>query len=105
MKISNLNIHGGNQQFADTIINASSQFNETDRSLLKLIHDNTNSEEERKELIKSLEVVKSEELPSDEKKKSGSILRKFFDSIATEGGKQVVKELIENGGDYLRYIF
>ncbi len=40
MKISNLNIHGGNQQFADLIINSSEKFDETDKELIQLIHDN-----------------------------------------------------------------
>ena len=105
MKIENLNIHGGNQQFADMIINSSEKFDDTDKELIQLIHDNVESKEGRKELLESLETVKSPEKPEEEKKKSGSILRKFFDSVATEGGKQVVKELAENGAEYAQYIF
>lgn len=105
MKIENLNIHGGNQQFADMIINSSEKFDDTDKGLLQLIHDNVESKESRKELLESLETVKSPEKPEEEKKKSGSILKKFFDSVATEGGKQVIKELAENGVEYAQYIF
>lgn len=105
MKIENLNIHGGNQQFADKIINSSSHFDETDKKLIQLIHDNVTTPEERNELLKSLEDVKSPEKSEEEKKKSGSILRKFFDSIATESGKQVVQDLVENGAEYVQYIF
>ena len=55
--------------------------------------------------MQSLETVKTPEKPEEEKKKSGSVLRKFFDSVITEGGKQVVKDLAENGAEYAQFIF
>ncbi len=104
MEIKNQNIYGGNQQFADLIINNSRILDESDSKFLQLIHENTSSPEERKALIESLEDVKSPEANTEEKKKSGGVLRKFMDSIATEGGKQLVKELVENGAEYWQYI-
>lgn len=104
MKIDNLNIHGGNQQFADIIINSSPQLDETDRGLVQLIHDNVDTEEERKKLLRNLTTTKMSDAPEAEKKKAGSALRKFIDSLATESGKQIVKELAENGVEYLQYI-
>lgn len=104
MKINNQNIYGGNQQFADLIINKSQLLDETDSRFLQLIYENTSSPEERKALVENLENVKSFEIPIEEKKKSGGILRKFVDSIATESGKLLVKELVENGAEYWQYI-
>lgn len=104
MKIENQNIYGGNQQFADLIINKSQILDDTDSNFLRLINENTNSIEDKKALIKSLEDVKSLDTAVEDKKKSGGILKKFFDSVASEGGKQLVKEVIENGGEYLQYI-
>ena len=105
MKIENQNIYGGNQQFADLIINKSHILNETDTKFLQLIHENTSSPEERQALVESLENIKSSDTQIDEKKKSGGFLRKFLDSIATEGGKQLVKEIFKTGTAYLPYIF
>jgi hypothetical protein len=104
MKIENQNIFGGNQQFADIIINNSQVLDESDSRFLQLIHENTSSPEEKKALIESLENVKSDDYPEEEKKKSGGLLRKFIDSVATEGGKQIVKEIAENGAEYWQYI-
>lgn len=104
MKINNQNIYGGNQQFADTIINSSDKFDETDKNLIKLIHENVPSNEGRMEMLKSLETVKSTDQTDKERKESGSIIKKFIDSIATEGGKQIVKELAENGSEYAKFI-
>ena len=104
MKIENQNIYGGNQQFADLIINKSQILDETDNRFLQLIHENTSSPEEKKALVESLESVKSLDTPAEEKKKSGGVLRKFVNSIVAEGGKQLVKELVENGAEYWQYI-
>lgn len=104
MKIKNIKIVGGSQQFADTIINNSSQLSATEKSLLELIHSNTNSEEERAVLIKSLETVKDSESDIQEKKKSGSFLKKFLESTTNEAGKQIIKELIEQGVNYIEYL-
>lgn len=104
MKIKNIKILGGSQQFADTIINNSSQLSATEKSFLELIHSNTNSDEERAELIKSLETVKDSESELPEKKKSGSFLKKFLESTTNEAGKQIIKELIEQGANYIEYL-
>ncbi len=67
-----------------------------------MIYENTESEEERKKLIKNLEIVKSPEKSDEEKSKSNKFLGKFLESSVGEAGKQIVKELIENGADYLQ---
>jgi hypothetical protein len=104
MKIKNIKILGGSQQFADTIVNNSNQLLTTEKSFLELIHKNTNSEEDRAELIKSLEIVKDSETDLQEKKKSGSLLKKFLESTTNEAGKQIIKELIEQGVNYIEYL-
>lgn len=101
MKIENQNIFGGNQQFADTIINSSPNLNDTDRAFVQLIHDNTSSEEERKELIESLETVKSDDPSENEKKKSSTLLRKFLESGVSEAGKNIAKTILESGFENL----
>jgi hypothetical protein len=103
MKIENQNIYGGRQQFADTIINNSPTLDETDARFLKLIHDNTHSDEERQQLVQSLENVKAEDTDEAEKKKSGGLLKKFLESGVSETSKQIVKEIFESGADYLQY--
>jgi internalin A len=98
VNIQNLNNYGSNTQFATTIINNNtSPLTQTDAKLLNLIHDNTSSDEERAELVKQLETVKTPEAPIEEKKKSASLLKKFAESFAVEGGKKMVQELIELG--------
>jgi uncharacterized protein Yka (UPF0111/DUF47 family) len=105
MKIENQNIFGGNQQFADLIINSKeNNIDEVDRKFLQLVYDNTNSIEERKDLIKSLTTIKADDVSDNDKKISKSILTKFLDSIPGEVGKQVVKHLVENGSEYLSFL-
>lgn len=105
MKIENQNIYGGYQQFADLIINSNeNKIDELDRKFVQLIHDNTASIEERKELIESLSNIKNEDTPENEIKKSGNILRKFLDAIPGEVGKQIVKELFEKGAEYYHHL-
>ena len=67
MNINNLHISGGKQQFADLIINQSERLSETDRQFIELIDSNVSSEDEKRQLIQSLEVVKNDEV--DEKDK------------------------------------
>jgi hypothetical protein len=102
MKITNQNIYGGNQQFADLIINSNdNKIDELDRKFLKLIYDNTNSIEEREELIHSLSDIKENGSENESTQKSKNILSNFLKVIPGEAGKQIVKELIENGSEYL----
>lgn len=104
MKINNQNIFGGNQQFADLIINQSSILDETDTRFIKLINENTDSIEEKKALITNLEKIKSDEISKEEKNISGGILKKFLDSIVSESGKQLIKEIVEHGGEIVQYL-
>ncbi|NJX16885.1 hypothetical protein [Tamlana crocina] len=102
MKINNQNIYGGNQQFADLIINSKdNKIDELDRKFLKLVYENTSSPEEREELIKSLSDIKENGTNKESIQKSRNILSNFLKVIPGEAGKQIVKELIENGSEYL----
>jgi hypothetical protein len=49
-------------------------------------------------------VLKSEDSTKTEKKNAGNKLNKFFESITTETGKMLVKEIFENGADWIGYI-
>lgn len=96
-------INGGDQQFADKIINKKeNNLNELDRKFVQLIYDNTDSEEEREELLESLSSIKDETSSETKKKESKSILSKFIEVIPGEAGKQIVKELVENGAEYFQ---
>lgn len=97
MKINNQNIYGGNQQYADLIINNSDRLSENDRKLIQLFHENTGTEEERTELVKSLENLRSDDIDEKAKENSRGILKKFFESGAVEAGKQISKEIIQAG--------
>jgi len=101
MKIDNLNISGGNQQFADVINNNNStEFNEVDTKIISLINEYAPTSESKENLYASLTSIKNIEESELEKKKSGNRLKTFLDTITTEGGKQLVKEIFEKGGDY-----
>lgn len=97
MKIKNQNIYGGNQQYADIIINGSDHLSETDRQLIELIYKHTESEADRKALLANLETIRSTDAKEEDKKKAKSLWKQFRDSMVTESGKQIVKELIEGG--------
>ena len=104
MKIINPIFNGGSQQFADTIINNSQNLKDSDTKLLQLIYENTDSEEERNELINSLETLKSDESEEDEKFKSGRYLRKFLDTGISETSKYLTKSILESTGKWIEYI-
>ncbi len=105
MKIDNLNIYGGQIQFADMILNNSSILDQTDSKFLQLIHEHTESPIERAELVKNLEKIKSESESEPIKKKAGDSLKEIFKNEAVkESTKILVKEIFEQGAAYLSYI-
>jgi len=103
MKIENINNYG-NLQIADLIINNSNELSQNDRKLVQLIHENISNEEEKKELIENLETIRSENSTKEEKKKSGGLIGKFLESVSSESGKQIAKEIFENGDKIWEYI-
>ena len=105
MKIENLNVFGGNQQFADTIINSFPTIDENDRQILEIIRGNCDLPDRQIELVKLIEKLRSPDVSDAEKKKSGTILKKFFDSIVSETGKFAVKGFLSSGSELIKYIF
>jgi small GTP-binding protein len=102
MEIHNQNIYGGNQQFADKIINHSSnELQEDDREVLKLFFDDIDSVEKRGELVEALNNFKSKKTTPTIKSKAKSILSNFFKAGISESGKLIAKDLIQNGHQYL----
>lgn len=97
MNINNLNISGGKQQFADLIINQSEKLSETDRQFIELIDNNVASEEEKKQLIQSLEVVKDEKAEDADKSYSKGLLKKFLEAGVGEAGKEIAKSILTSG--------
>lgn len=97
MNINNLNITGGKQQFADLIINQSEKLSEADRQFIELIDNNVASEEEKAQLIQSLEVVKDEKVEDADKSYSKGLLKKFLESGVGEAGKEIAKSILTSG--------
>ena len=105
MKIKNIKITGGNQQFADKIINNSNQLSDDEKTLVDFIIKNTSDEERQAALIKNLEVLKDPKQQVEKKKNAGSVLKSFLESTSNEAGKLLVKELFDKGLLYLEYLF
>jgi 23S rRNA A1618 N6-methylase RlmF len=97
MNINNLHISGGKQQFADLIINQSERLSETDRQFIELIDSNVSSEDEKRQLIQSLEVVKNDEADEKDKSYSKGLLKKFLESGVGEAGKEIAKNILTSG--------
>lgn len=63
-------------------------FTETEKKLVKIIFDNTSSEEERNQILNSLENIRSE-IPTKEKEKDLNQIKNFIGNLG--------KKLTENG--------
>lgn len=106
MNIQNLNIYGGNQQFATTIINNNPNLSDADAGILELINQNVPTEEGKVELIKSLETIRSESKSVEEKSEAKGLLKKFMQEGVGEAGKEVAKKLLADGSwEWLLQIF
>lgn len=97
MKIGTQNIYGGNQQYADIIINNSESLNSNDKELVEYICKNAKTEQEKTEVLNSLEIIKSDTAKPEEKEKSKGIFKKFLESGAVEAGKELGKILVSSG--------
>lgn len=106
MEIQNQNIYGGNQQFADKIINNSSnELGEQEREILELFYDNVDNEIERGQLVKALNDYRSDKTSTKIKSKAKKVLTHFFNAGISESGKLIAKDLIMNGHQYLSVFF
>lgn len=103
MKIENVNNYA-NLQIADTIINGNSELESRDAKFIQLICDKTIDENDRKKLIESLKIVRSSDSTIGDKKKSGGMLNKFIESVSAEGGKQLTRELFNNGDKIIDFL-
>lgn len=73
------------------------KLNDTDRELIDIIYENTTSEIERRELLKSIKTIKNLDSKTEDVNKSKSLFKKFLESGISETAKQIVKEIIEFG--------
>ena len=94
-------IKNDSYNFVNEVINSSNLLSSNDQELVRLIYENTSSEEERKELVEDLKKIKDPTASSDEKKKSKSKFKKFMETGLTEVTKQLFKNLIESGFDMI----
>jgi hypothetical protein len=104
MKIGQNNIYGGNQQFADKIVNHHSNLSESDHKVIDLIASDNGANYDQELISKSIEQVKSTKASSQEKEHSKSVLKKIFDTGLTEATKMAVKALIDQGMNYLDFL-
>ncbi|MBC7571802.1 MAG: hypothetical protein H7319_19040 [Spirosoma sp.] len=103
MKINQNNIYGGNQQFADKIVNHNSILSETDRKIIDLIDTDGQGNYDKQILTKDLERLKSSESSQEEKENAKSTFRKIFESGISQLTKGAIKILIEQNADYLDF--
>lgn len=103
MKIKNQNIYGGNNQFAKTIINNASSLNEVDKKLIELIKIEIPDEKKRSELLNDLLKVKDSSSAENETQAKKN-LKEFFKSVSSQSGKELAKQLIEEGSSLINSI-
>jgi len=105
MEIHNQNIYGGNQQFADKIINSTkNELVEEDREILKIFYDEVGSKEDREALVQALNDFKKKDSSPSLKSRAKKTLRNFFNSAISESAKLMARDLIENGHSYLQLL-
>jgi hypothetical protein len=80
MEIKNLTIYGGNQQFADSIINqySNTRFGQNDIELLKLIAESKSEESTKYTLAQAIAVVNNETSTLEEQKTASSRISQFL---------------------------
>ncbi|MCU4175220.1 COR domain-containing protein [Carboxylicivirga sp. N1Y90] len=101
-EVQNQRVYRGNQQLVEVIINdVDNNISSKDKALVQLILDNTKTDAEKELLLGSLSTIKSKAEPIEKKNEASSTLRNFLNTSVLEAGKQIVKELITNGADYL----
>ncbi len=103
IEISEQNIFGGHQQFADKII-ASEQysFSEIDRTLIEFVCEFSSLPEERNSIIECLSVLKGDLAGKNERAKALTIVRQFVNDRAGNDGRETIIDLISNGAEYLK---
>lgn len=94
MKINKQIIHGGNNQFADKIINNPTGPLDVDQQLQNLIMTEVPTIEEREKLLSDLRTLKEGD-SQEESNVAKSNLKEFLKSISSESGKEVVRQLVE----------
>ncbi|EDP96287.1 hypothetical protein U8527_09255 [Kordia algicida OT-1] len=77
---------------------------EIDDKIVDLIKTLSKNTKQEKKLLSNLETLKSETASEKEKKKSGSMIRKFLETCNTEVAKEVIQTISENGEGWIQYI-
>jgi len=103
MKIKNQNIYGGNNQFAKTIINNAKNLDDVDKKLIELIKIEVPDEKQRSELLNDLIKIKDSS-SSENETKAKKNLKEFFKSISSQTGKEIAKQLVEEGSSLINSI-
>jgi len=85
MKIGTQNIYGGNQQFADTIVNQhpAVQFSSNDVELLKFVGSTPASSEEKQKIAQDVATINKPDVADAEKQTAVDRIKKFL--LAHEG--------------------
>lgn len=104
-EVKEQNNYSNQSQFIGSTFNQGNfNISNIDEKIFDLIKDSTISENEQEELIKAVEIIKDVSNSEKDKKKSGSLIRKFLESAASESAKEVMQFIMENGESWLKYI-
>lgn len=82
--------------------NNSPKYSETERELVKIIFENTSSDEERQNILNSLRTIRNEDSNIDDKKRSFLNLTPLLQTLKTKGSQialNLVLKYIENKFD------
>lgn len=94
VKIETQNIYGGNQQFADTIINASQgRLSSEDADWLKFVNEKANSDSQKTILIEAVETLRDGRKSNAEKETAKSLWKEFLEKGVGTAAEEVIKSL------------
>ncbi|MBC8754620.1 hypothetical protein H2O64_08035 [Kordia sp. YSTF-M3] len=92
-------------QFIGNLINNSNiHISEIDDRIVDLIKEFSKNNKEEKKLLSNLETLQSDKSSEKEKKKSGSLIRKFLETCNTEVAKEIIQTIAEKGEGWVQYI-
>ncbi|QHI35908.1 hypothetical protein IMCC3317_12560 [Kordia antarctica] len=92
-------------QFIGNSFNKSEiNISEIDDRIVDLIKTFSKNSKKEKKLLAELATLKSETSSEKEKKKSGSLLRKFLETCNSETAKEIIQTIAEKGEGWVQYI-
>jgi len=96
--------YSNGSQFIGNTINESINISNVDEKLLALISNFSKNEKEKSILFDSFDKIKDDSTTNEEKKKSGSYIKKFLESASSETAKELINYITENASGWMKYI-